>query len=78
MIFNAVLSNIANGIGKLGTQLIIFLSGAIFKIPIAILIVNMTGSWIGVIWATNIILFVYFIVQPIMIRRYLRYMESIV
>ena len=76
MIFNAVLSNFANGIGKLRTQLVIFLSGAILKVPIAIWLVNMTGSWIGVVWATNIVLFVYFIVQPIMIRKYLRYIES--
>ena len=75
MIFNAVLSSVANGMGELRTQLIVFLCGAGIKIPLAILLVKLTGTWIGVVIATDIALLAYCLVQPITIHRQLKQMK---
>lgn len=72
MIFNSVFSSIANGIGKLKTQLWVFGIGAIMKIPIVVYIFNICNTWIGVVWATNIALLLYCIIQPITIYSYFR------
>lgn len=71
MLFNAVFSNVANGIGKLGTQLVVFLSGVIAKIPLTVAIINITNSWVGVVIATNISLLAYCIIQPSVLHRYI-------
>lgn len=75
MIFNAVLSSVANGMGTLQTQLIVFLCGASIKFPLAILLVKLTGTWIGVVMATNIALLIYCLVQPITVHRQLKQMR---
>ena len=72
MIFNSVLSSIANGLGKLKTQLIFFTVGAAIKFPLAYLLVQVTGSWIGVIIANVVSVGIYCCVQPIALRRALR------
>lgn len=71
MIFNSVFSNVANGAGKLRTQLWVFLCGAILKIPLSNLFVRMTESWIGVVIATDIVLFVYCVIQPMTLHKYI-------
>lgn len=71
MLFNAVFSNVANGVGKLGTQLVVFLSGVVVKIPLTVAIISVINSWVGVVIATNIALLAYCIIQPIMIHRFL-------
>lgn len=71
MIFNCVLSSVANGIGKLKTQLIIFGIGATTKIPLSLILIEQFNSWIGVVVATNFALLIYCIVQPITIRKYI-------
>lgn len=71
MLFNAVFSNVANGIGKLETQLVVFLSGVIVKLPLSVVMINITNSWVGIVIATNIVLLVYCIIQPITLHRFL-------
>ena len=73
MLFNAVLSNVANGIGKLGTQLGVFLSGAILKVPMIYVLINITKSWVAVVIATNVVLLAYCIAQPIALHKYINY-----
>ena len=69
MIFNAILSNVANGIGKLRTQLLVFLFSSLIKIPLSILFVRIFGSWVGVVVATDFLLLLYCIVQPVVIKK---------
>ncbi|WP_404322735.1 polysaccharide biosynthesis C-terminal domain-containing protein [Cytobacillus firmus] len=71
LIWNGVLSSIANGFGELKTQSVFFTIGAIIKIPIAWILVSTFDSWIGVILANIIAMSLYCIVQPIWINRYL-------
>ena len=47
MIFNSTFSSIANGVGELKTQAIFFGIGAITKIPLAWILVQVMQSWIG-------------------------------
>lgn len=75
MIFNSVLSSVANGIAELKTQTICFAVGATLKVPIAWLLVKAMGSWIGVVWANVIVLCIYCIVQPITIDKNLKKKE---
>ena len=70
MLFNAVFSNVANGVGKLRTQLVVFFSGIVVKIPLTVVMIRITDSWVGVVIATNIILLTYCIIQPITLHRF--------
>ncbi len=69
MIFNSVFSNIANGFGRLKSQIIYFSIGVIIKIPLAYFLVKLTGSWFGVPIANFFAMVPYIINQPINIRR---------
>lgn len=71
MIFNSVMSSIANGIAKLKTQAFCFAIGSILKIPLAYLLVKLTNTWIGVVMANAAVLSIYCIVQPFTIRKFL-------
>lgn len=70
MIINSVLSSIANGMGELKTQAICFGIGAVLKIPIAYLLVNIIGSWSGVVVANIICMGIYCFAQPIALKRF--------
>lgn len=72
LLFNNVFSSVANGFGKLKTQLICFSVGAVLKIPLSWLLVSVMNAWIGVVWANVILLVVYCIIEPISIRFFLR------
>lgn len=76
MIFNAVLSSIANGVGELRTQAVFLGAGAIIKIPIAFVLVKITSSWAGVVWANVISMSLYCFVQPFWLRKYLKNTEK--
>ena len=71
LIWNGVLSSIANGFGELKIQSIFFTIGAIIKIPIAWILVMVFESWISVIVANIIAMSLYCIVQPIWLNRFL-------
>lgn len=72
MIINGVLSSVVNGIGKLKVQVICFGFGAVIKIPLAYALVNIMGSWNGVVLANIICMGIYCCVQPIYIRKYFK------
>lgn len=72
MIINSVLSSIANGIGKLKVQAICFGIGAIVKVPLSYLFVDITGSWTGVVLSNIVCMAVYCIVQPIFLKKYFK------
>lgn len=72
MIINSVLSSIANGIGKLRIQAVCFGLGALIKIPLSYLLVEITGSWIGVVLSNIICMALYCFVQPIFLKKYFK------
>jgi len=76
MIFNSIYSSIANGLGRLKTQTIWFCVGAILKYPIAMLLVRVTGSWIGVPIANAVVLLVYSLAEHINLKHYLRQLNN--
>ncbi|KAF0091899.1 MAG: polysaccharide biosynthesis protein [Fusobacteria bacterium] len=71
-IWNAVISSMVNGFGKLKVQSILFTFGAIINIPLAWFLVGIFESWIGVIVANILAMSLYCIIQPIMINKYLK------
>lgn len=71
MIWNGVISSIANGCGELKTQSIFFTIGALIKIPIAWILVGIFNSWIGIILANIIAMSLYSIIQPIWLNKFL-------
>jgi O-antigen/teichoic acid export membrane protein len=75
LIWNGVLSSIANGFGELKMQSIFFTIGAIIKIPIAWILVMVFESWISVIIANIIAMSLYCIIQPIWLNRFLNKKE---
>ena len=70
MIINSVLSSVANGIGELKTQAFCFGIGAALKIPLSYLLVNLIGSWNGVVIANIICMGIYCIIQPTVLNKY--------
>lgn len=72
MIWNSVLSSIANGMGILKTQLLFFTVGAIIKLPIVYVLNYFFNSWIVVIVANILVLIPFCIVQPVTINNYLK------
>lgn len=76
LIWNGVISSITNGFGRLKTQTICFTLGAIIKVPIAIVLVNVLGSWIGVIIANIISMSIYCIIEPLKIWEYINMMNE--
>lgn len=71
MIIVSLLSSIANGLGTLKTQAISYITGALLKIPLAFLFVDLMGSWIGVVVANIVCLLIYSIIQPFILLRFL-------
>lgn len=65
MIWNGVLSSVANGLGKPQIQALVFSIGAIIKYPLAKFLVNSTGSWCSIMMVTTIPLFFYTISQVV-------------
>lgn len=75
IIWNGVISSIANGCGELKTQSIFLTIGAFIKIPIAGILVSVFDSWIGIIVANIIAMGLYCVVQPIWLNRFLNEKE---
>lgn len=71
MIFNSVLSSIANGLGALKIQTVCFSLGAIAKIPLSYFFVSLMNSWNGVIVANIVCIGLYCIIQPVFIKQQL-------
>lgn len=75
MILNGVLSSFANGMGELETQTVCFAAGALIKVPLAWIMVDLFGSWIGVVTANMIALGIYCMSQPVVLSRRLRQLK---
>lgn len=71
MMLNSVMSSFANGIGELHTQIIFFGIGAILKVPLSSILVDVFHSWIGVVWANVACMGLYCVVQPFVFKRIL-------
>ena len=72
MIWNSVFSSLANGMGKLKTQAICFGIGGVIKILLAWFFVTAFDSWIGVAVANVVSMGIYCLVEPIVIKSYLK------
>lgn len=72
MIFNSVLSSVANGLGALKIQAICFVVGAVAKIPLSYVLVNILDSWNGVIISNIICMGIYCILQPLFMKKILK------
>lgn len=68
-ILNVVLTTIANGIGKLKTQMIFYGIGVVLKIPVILLLANLTGNWVTVMLYNAIVLMVFCVFQYLWINR---------
>lgn len=68
-ILNVVLTTVANGIGKLKTQIIFYGIGVLFKIPIILLLSELTNNWATVILYNSIVLFLFCSFQYVWINR---------
>lgn len=71
VMINSVMSSFANGIGRLRVQASCFAVGAMCKIPMAYLLVNVMDSWIGVVWANVFAVSIYCLIQPMFLRKQL-------
>ena len=69
MMFNSVLSSVSNGTGRLKTQVVCFVLGAVLKVPLSILCVDLCNSWNGVLAANIFCMGIYTIIQPITYRK---------
>lgn len=70
MIFISILSSIANGVGRLKSQALCFGTGALLKVPLAIFLVHISGSWIGVLISNIACMGIYCIAEPYILQRY--------
>lgn len=61
----------ANGFGKLKSQTVCTVAGAILKLPAAIIAARLIGSWEAVMIATVVAQLPLSVVQPIVIQRYI-------
>ena len=73
VIWNSVVSSIANGLGLLGTQMVCFFLGAAGKFLLAPLLGRQ--SWVGVAAATVLVLLPYCLVQHIALKRFFQQQE---
>ena len=71
-VWNGVISSIGNGIGKLMIPFIFLTVGVIIKFPIAFALTKLTGAWIAVVVSDIFAMFLYCLIQPIWINKYLK------
>ncbi|MBQ8634119.1 MAG: hypothetical protein IJ420_11000 [Lachnospiraceae bacterium] len=70
MIFQCAVSTMANGIGKIKTQVICYAMGMFVKLLIVHIGIKLTGEWIIVVLANAIILLPYCIIQQVKLNKY--------
>ena len=70
MIFQCAVSTMANGIGKIKTQVICYAMGMFVKFLIVHIGIKLTGEWIIVVLANAIILLPYCIIQQVKLNKY--------
>lgn len=69
LIWVAVMSTIANGLGQLKVQLAVYTIGAACKVPFAWMMVSWTGSWVGVALSSVLVMGVFCVVQAFYFAR---------
>lgn len=67
-IFNTALTTVANGLGKMKSQIVIYSIGALFKLPVILLVRKFTDNW-NVVTLYNAIVLTIFCVAEIMILK---------
>lgn len=72
IMFNSVLSSFANGLGDVKTQAVCFGIGAVSKVPVAFILIHLTGSWIGVVLSNVVAIGIYILIQPIYINKFFK------
>ena len=72
-IFNVASTTIANGIGKLKTQLYCYLIGVILKIPIILVLKMLINSWVIIVISNIVILIVFCIIQNFVTKKHINY-----
>jgi O-antigen/teichoic acid export membrane protein len=77
LIFNSVVASIANGLGKLRTQAVCYTIGAVMKFLLSYLLIDLLGSWIGVLIANVVALGIYCVVQPFVLHRTLKRLDQL-
>ena len=70
-ILNIVLTTIANGLGKLKTQIYFYGIGACLKIPICLLLREIGIGWHGIVIYNSVILLIFCVCQYIWTNRLL-------
>ena len=70
-ILNVVLTTIANGIGKLKTQMVFYGIGVLFKIPAVLILKKIVGNWDTVMLYNGIVLLVFSVFQYFWINHWL-------
>lgn len=70
-IFHNINTSIGNGMSYFKTQIIWMTFAALINIPLAYLLVNITGNWIGVVLANIISLLPFEIIQPIYLNKHI-------
>ncbi len=71
-IWNAALSSIINGLGKLKTPFVFLTLGAVINIPLAYMFVLLTNSWVSIILANIISILPSCVMQEIWLNKYLK------
>lgn len=72
LIWNGVISTLANGMSKLRVQFYTLTIGVFLNIPLAYLFCRLFEGWIGVVLANVISFIPYCVIQPIFIKKYLK------
>ena len=72
MIYQSMLSSIANGMGKIMTQVVCYGVGFALKFAVIHFGIALTGSWITVVLANAVIIVLYCIVQKIVLDKILK------
>ena len=72
MIYQSMLSSIANGMGKIMTQVVCYGAGFALKFAVIHFGIALTGSWITVVLANAVIIVLYCIVQKIVLDKILK------
>lgn len=71
-VWNIIVTTIANGTGKLKTQLYGYSIGAILKVVIILILCNVYNDWIVTIVANSLVLLIFCIIQSININKFIQ------
>ena len=70
-VLNTALTTLANGIGEMKTQIIVYGIGALLKVPVTITLKSMVSNWCVVTLYNAIILFAFCLIQTIWLKKWI-------